>query len=184
MGSYRAAIDGSLTAKDLPPDITAYRRQGRVKYGFGLNLEQELGAAWRVYARAGWNDGHTESFAYTEVDRDLAGGADLRGRAWRRPNDKAGITLMINDISGDHRRYLALGGLGFLLGDGALNYGYEEILETYYNAHLWRGVYLAADLQRIWNPGYNRDRGPVWVGSFRFHFEDSVPFLKTESAAR
>ncbi len=82
---------------------------------------------------------------------------------------------------GDHRRYLALGGLGFLLGDGALNYGREQIVEAYYNAHLWRGIYLAADLQHIWNPGYNRDRGPVTVASFRFHFEDVVPFVRADA---
>lgn len=184
MGSYREAIDGYLLGKDAAPDIIECRQQGRVKYGFGLNMEQELSAAWRVYARAGWNDGRNESFAYTEVDRQLSFGSDLRGRAWRRKNDKAGVAVMIDAVSGDHRRYLALGGLGFLLGDGALNYGREQIVEAYYNAHLWRGVYLAADLQHIWNPGYNRDRGPVLVASFRFHFEDSVPFVREDTGSR
>lgn len=181
MGSYREAIDGYLSGKDPVPDVTEYRQQGRVKYGFGLNLEQDLNATLRVFARAGWDDGHTESFAYTEVDRALALGTDLRGKAWRRPNDKVGIAVLIDGLSGDHRRYLALGGLGFLLGDGALNYGREQIVEAYYNAHLWRGIYLAADLQHIWNPGYNRDRGPVTVASFRFHFEDVVPFVRADA---
>ncbi|MGA2134628.1 MAG: carbohydrate porin [Bryobacteraceae bacterium] len=178
MGDYREAIDGYISGKNPVPDIIDYRQQGRVKYGFGINLEQELTANWRAYARLGWNDGRTESFAYTEVDRELALGTDLRGKAWRRRYDKAGVTFIINGITGDHRRYLALGGLGFLLGDGALQYGHEQILEAYYNAHLWRGIYMAADLQHIWNPGYNQDRGPVTVASFRFHFEDSVPFTK------
>ncbi|HUD98701.1 MAG TPA: carbohydrate porin [Bryobacteraceae bacterium] len=144
MGSYREAIDGYLSGKDPVPNIIEYREQGRVKYGFGLNLEQKLTAMWRVYGRAGWNDGRNESFAYTEVDRQVSFGSDLRGRAWRRKNDRAGVAVMINAISGDHRRYLALGGLGFLLGDGALNYGLEQIIEAYYTAHLWRGVYIAA----------------------------------------
>jgi len=88
-----------------------------------------------------------------------------------RGNDKAGIAVAINGISGDHRRYLQLGGTGFLLGDGTLNYGREEIVESYYTSRLTRGVFAAVDLQHITHPGYNRDRGPVWVPSLRLHFE-------------
>ena len=76
-----------------------------------------------------------------------------------------------NAIKKDHQTYLADGGLGFLLGDGNLNYGRENILETYYTVHVWRGIYLAPGLQHIVNPGYNRDRGPVLVPSFRAHIE-------------
>ena len=32
-------------------------KQGRVKYGFGLNAEQELTPLWRAFGRLGWNDG-------------------------------------------------------------------------------------------------------------------------------
>ncbi len=184
MGDYREANDGYLSGKDLVPDVVEYRRQGRVKYGFGLNLEQELTATWRVYARAGWTDGRYEAYAYTEADRSLSFGTDVRGRRWHRPEDKLGLAFLINGISGDHRAYLALGGLGFLLGDGALSYGREQIVEGYYNFHVWRGVFLAADLQHVWNPGYNRDRGPALVASFRFHVEDSVPFVRTEGGTR
>jgi len=76
-----------------------------------------------------------------------------------------------NRISADHQKYLALGGLGFLLGDGALNYGRENIFESDYNAHLWRGIFAGADLQHINNPGYNRDRGPALAPGLRFHLE-------------
>ena len=62
-----------------------------------------------------------------------------------------------------HQRYLQLGGLGFLLGDGNLNYGREEIFESYYTAHVWHGIFLGPDLQHINNPGYDRARGPIWV---------------------
>src|SRR5690348_4918183 len=70
-----------------------------------------------------------------------------------------------------HQKYLALGGRGFLLGDGGLHYGRETIVEGYYNLHLWRGVYLGADLQHINNPGYNRDRGPALVPGLRLHLD-------------
>lgn len=178
MGSYRQAIDGYLSGKDSTPDITLYRKQGRVKYGFGLNIEQELTSLWRAFGRLGWNDGATESFAYTEIDRTAAVGTDFRGKPWRRPDDKVGAAFVANGISGDHRRYLALGGQGFILGDGALKYGLEKIFETYYTAHIWRGISFAVDYQHVTDPGYNLDRGPVSVVSFRIHFEDAIPFEK------
>jgi hypothetical protein len=178
MGNYREAIDGYLSGKDAVPDVTLYRKQGRVKYGFGLNGEQELTPLWRAFFRLGWNDGHTESFAYTEIDRTAEVGSDLRGTPWHRPQDKVGVAVVGNGISGDHKRYLELGGLGFILGDGSLNYGIEKILETYYTAHVWRGVSVALDYQHVTDPGYNRDRGPASVVSFRVHIEDAVPFDK------
>jgi hypothetical protein len=178
MGSYREAIDGYLSGKDAVPDITLYRQQGRVKYGFGLNVEQELTSFWRAFGRLGWNDGATESFAYTEIDRTAEIGTDFQGKPWHRSQDKIGVAFVANGLSGDHRRYLALGGLGFILGDGALTYGLEKIFETYYTAHVWRGISLAVDYQHIADPGYNQDRGPVSVVSVRIHVEDAVPFDK------
>jgi high affinity Mn2+ porin len=175
MGSYREAINGYLSGKDAVPDVTLYRRQGNVKYGFGLNAEQELNSLWRVFFRLGWNDGRNESFAYTEVDRTSATGSDFRGKPWRRPKDRIGAAYIIDGISGDHRRYLALGGLGFILGDGHLSYGLERIFETYYTAHVWRGLSVAGDYQYIDNPGYNMARGPVSVFSLRLHIEEAIP---------
>jgi hypothetical protein len=168
MGSYREAIDGFLAGRDPVPDVTRYRRQDRTKTGYGLNFEQEVTAAVRVFGRWGINDGHTESFAYTEVDGTVELGADLRLHDERH---KLGLALVDNRLSNLHRTYLALSGLGFLLGDGRLDYGHEHIVEAYYNYRLWRGVAIAADLQHIGNPGYNRDRGPVWVPTTRLHVD-------------
>jgi len=176
MGSYRQAIHAYQAGETPVPDVVATRRQGRIKYGFGFNAEQELTSDLRLYGRFGWNEGHNESFAYTEVDQAISFGADMRGTKWHRRDDKAAVAVLLNAISGDHRQYLALGGLGFILGDGALTYGREQIIETYYNAHVWRGVSIGADLQRVWNPGYNRDRGPVLVGSLRLHIEGLLTF--------
>src|SRR5262249_36759067 len=131
MGSYREAIQAYRAGVDPVPDITAWRHQGRLKYGFGINLEQQIGEGWRAYARLGWNDGRNESFAYTESDRVASFGSDLRGSRWRRPEDKLGTAFLVDALSGDHRTYLALGGLGFILGDGGLRYGREKIWETY-----------------------------------------------------
>jgi hypothetical protein len=178
MGSYREAIDGYLSGKDPVPDIVLYRKQGRIKYGFGLNAEQELTSLWRAFGRLGWNEGANESFAYTEIDRTAEIGTDFRGAPWHRSQDKVGAAFVANGLSGDHRRYLALGGLGFILGDGGLKYGLEKIFETYYTAHVYRGLSVAVDYQHVTNPGYNEDRGPVSVVSFRLHIEDAIPFDK------
>jgi hypothetical protein len=183
MGSYRVTNNEfssgtSSGNSDSAPDITLSRRQGRKKYGFGLNGEQELTQDWRAFGRLGWSDGRNEAFAYTEIDRTAAFGSDLRGTRWHRPQDQLGGAFVVNGLSGDHRRYLALGGLGFILGDGALNYGTERIFETYYTCHIWRGISFAADFQHVTNPGYNQDRGPANVTSFRLHVEEGVPFDK------
>ena len=178
MGSYRQAVDGYLSGKDSTPDVTAYRLQGRVKYGFGLNTEQELTELWRAFGRLGWNDGRNESFAYTEIDRTAEIGTDFSGKPWHRRKDKIGAAFVANALSGDHRRYLELGGNGFILGDGGLRYGLEKILEMYYTAHVWRGISVALDYQRVADPGYNRDRGPANVVGFRIHVEDAISFDK------
>jgi hypothetical protein len=164
MGSYREAVNTS------PPDITLSPRRGRTKYGVGWNAEQQLTEKLRAFIRLGWSDGRNESFAYTEVDRTAAVGFDVRPFPTRQ-FDKLGVAVVQNRLSAAHRDYLAAGGLGFLLGDGALRYGPERIVEGYYTASLGRGIYLSLDVQAIGDPGYNRDRGPVVVPAIRFHVD-------------
>jgi high affinity Mn2+ porin len=171
MGIYREAVanfDGGLTPV---PEITNHPWRITRKYGFGINIEQNLTRNLTAFARFGWDNGKTESFAYTEVDQTFSGGLGANGAWWRRKQDRAGIAFVTNAISKDHQTYLADGGLGFLLGDGKLNYGRENIVESYYTIHAWRGIYLAPGVQHIQNPGYNRDRGPVLVPTFRAHVE-------------
>jgi hypothetical protein len=169
MGSYDEAIHAFLSGQDARPDVVAHRAQGRVKTGAGLNVEYALRPFVRVFARTGWNEGHNESFAYTEVNNSVLAGGDLSGGRWRRSQDRLGLALVSNGLSEPHREYLALGGQGFLLGDGALTYGREDIVETYYTAHLWRGLSASGGIQYIDHPGYNRDRGPVLVEMLRLH---------------
>lgn len=178
MGSYQEAIQGYLSGQTSTPDITAYRKQGRTKYGFDINVEQYLAKDWEAYGRLGYSDGINEDFAYTEADRAGSVGSILYGTRWHRPNDKVGEAFMVNALSGAHARYLQLGGLGFILGDGNLSYGFEKIFETFYTAHIWNGLSVAVDWQHINDPGYNLARGPVSVLSFRIHIEDGVPFDK------
>ena len=176
MGLYRDAVKNYLAGKIATPDITTVEKFGAVKYGFGLNFEQELTPDLRAFGRFGWNEGQHESYAYTEVDQTVEFGGDysladgLFGLP-RRPNDKLGLAFVTNAIKRDHQEYLKLGGLGFLLGDGKLNYAREDILEGYYTVHAWRGLSYALDAQYINHPGYNQDRGPVLVESVRMHID-------------
>jgi hypothetical protein len=171
MGIYQVANEQYLRGEVPTPDITNHPLQVTTKYGFGINFEQVVTNNIVVYGRFGWNNGKTESWAYTEVDQAVQIGAGFRGRMWKREYDRAGIAFVSDGISSEHARYLSYGGLGFILGDGGLTYGRENILESYYTAHAWRGIYVGPDLQYIVNPGYNKVRGPVIVPSFRLHVE-------------
>ncbi|HEY6329965.1 MAG TPA: carbohydrate porin [Blastocatellia bacterium] len=171
MGSYRTAIDNFLSGTTPTPEIDIHTPLTRTKAGLGVNFEQEVSSLARVFFRGGWNDGRNESFAYTEVDNTVLAGMDIRGDRWKRRFDKVGAAFVSNGISAIHAEYLALGGLGFLLGDSRLSYGREDIFETYYTAHVWRGVFASFDFQHINNPGYNRDRGPLIVPAVRLHID-------------
>ena len=164
-GAYRDAI-----AISSPPSVADVRRT-QSKYGFGLSTQVEVTDDIGAFVRAGWSDGRTETFMFTEIDRSLSVGALVKGTGWGRPEDKFGVAGYINGLSAAHRDYLARGGLGFFLGDGQLNYGTERILEGFYSLGVTKNMALSVGYQRITNPGYNRDRGPVDVLSLRLHAE-------------
>ena len=171
MGIYQYANEQYLQGQVVPPNLADHPLQVTTKYGFGINFEQVLTRNILSYGRFGWNNGKTESWSFTEIDQTFSGGIGFLGRMWKRRYDRAGIAFASNGISSEHARYLSYGGLGFVLGDGGLKYGRESILESYYTAHVWRGIYLGPDLQYFVNPGYNQVRGPVVVPSFRLHVE-------------
>jgi high affinity Mn2+ porin len=171
MGIYRDAIIDFEDGLTPIPEITDHPWHITRKYGFGVNLQQNLTRYLTAFARFGWDNGKTESFAYTEVDQTLSGGLGAYGVWWHRAQDRAGLAFVTNGICKDHQKYLADGGSGFLLGDGGLTHGRENIVESYYTAHLWRGIYIGPDLQHVNNPGYNRARGPVTIPGFRIHLE-------------
>ncbi len=171
MGEYRESVEQYQAGKVAVPSIIATESFGAVKYGFGVNTEQEVTASLRLFARFGWNEDQHESFAYTEVGQTVSVGGDYNGQSWQRPNDKLGVAFVSNAIKRDHQNYLRNGGQGFLLGDGNLKYGRENVAEIYYNAHIWRGFYGMVGGSAIVAPGYNRDRGPVFVPAARLHVD-------------
>lgn len=171
MGDYRDAVNHYLEGLTPRPEITSVEQFGALKYGVDFNVEQNVTDNLRLAGRFGWNEGQHESYVYTEDDQTFLLGGDYTGTRWHRKQDKIGVAFVSNAIKKDHQNYLKYGGLGFLLGDGHLNYARENILEAYYNAHAWKGLYWAADNQFIAHPGYNKDRGPVDVQSVRLHLE-------------
>jgi hypothetical protein len=170
MGDYREAMAIGAATNTVPSTL-ADEQPGRTKYGFGVNIEQPLAnnGETGLFARLGWANGANSAWSYTEVDRDASMGLQVSGRNWGRPEDNFGIGVAADGLTGSHRHYLEEGGIGMLIGDGALSYGLEKVCEVYYRIQLGRYVQLSPDFQYIENPGYNRDRGPVQVYGMRLH---------------
>lgn len=169
-GNYGEALQLAAAA-DTAPNLHDTLKFGTLKYGFGISADQEIAGGIGVFLRLGWNDGKTESFEFTAIDRVASSGLSVSGGRWRRKDDTAATALTVAGISAVHALYLERGGLDFLIGDGALNYAPEYNWESYYNARLFKGFYAAFDAQHIVNPAYNRDRGPLWAYSLRLHIE-------------
>ena len=167
MGNYNESIALNPTAPVIE-DVQGY---GNKKYGFAINAEQELNDYLGFFVRASWNDGHTQTWAFTEIDHSLSMGLSANGSKWNRNNDTPGLAVVSSGISGPHKDYLGAGGYGFMLGDGKINYALEHVAEFYYSAELNKNqMYLTGGYQLILNPGYNQDRkGPVNVFSLRLH---------------
>jgi high affinity Mn2+ porin len=169
MGSYADALAEPITTPNYP-DITLVRAV-RTNYGFAANLEQAMTADLGVFARASWSPGLDEIIGWTDCDESVSSGAVLKGTLWGRPNDSIGVAGVIEGLSGEARAYFAAGGLGILIGDGALNYQPEKILEAYYSYSLNKWSSLTFDYQFVDDPAYNADRGPVHIFSGRLHAE-------------
>ncbi|RUL72980.1 carbohydrate porin [Dyella choica] len=170
-GNYLDAI-AAAEGTGNPPDVTSVRKPSS-KVGYGISFEQRLSRDVGLFLRASSANDRSEEYAFTEIDNVLSGGLSINGTHWKRPDDVFGIAYSTAGLNRQHREYLAAGGLGGFLGDGQLTrYGREQVLETYYNYHLYKGVQISPDLQLILNPGYNADRrGPVFIYGVRMHLE-------------
>ena len=176
MGSYTQALQPQYALYEngrLRPNLLATRQARRTKYGFVVNAEQEITPSVGLFGRLSWDDGKNETWAFTEIDRSLSLGITSDGRRWHRPTDRVGLAVVGNGLSPEHRAYLARGGYGFILGDGALTYATEFITELYYSIDFPKyHAALSPDYQLVLNPGYNQDRqGPIHVAGLRLHVE-------------
>lgn len=181
---FRNRVDGGSFADALAaagpgvPDLGTVRRV-QTRRGWGLTLEAPLGDDAGVFLRMSRNDGNVEPYAFTSIDRQVAVGSQFSGKPWGRAQDRWGVGFAANGLSGPHRAYLARGGQDFFLGDGALSYGTERVLEAYYRwvfPEVALGPWklqnaFSGGVQHMANPGYNRDRGPVRTWMARWHAE-------------
>jgi high affinity Mn2+ porin len=167
MGSYADALAEPITIPTYP-DITLVR-EVRTNYGFVANVEQAINNDLGVFSRASWSPGQDEIIGWTDCDESLSAGWTLKGTAWSRPNDTIGLAGVVEGLSSEARAYFAAGGLGILIGDRALNYRPEKVLESYYSYSLNKWSWLTFDYQFVADPGYNADRGPVHIFAGRFH---------------
>ena len=167
MGNYRQ----SLALDPLHPVIENTRANGHTKYGFGINADQEINDFLGCFLRASWNDGNNETWVFSEIDHTISAGISANGKKWKREGDNTGLAFVASGISKPHQDYLKAGGLGFMLGDGNLNYTGEYLTELYYSAELLKNaIYISTAWQLLINPGYNLDRqGPVNILSVRVH---------------
>ncbi len=178
-GNYAEAL--RLAAETgTTPSVIATRQPGTLKYGTGVSFDQEITSDFGFFTRLGWNDGKTESFAFTAIDRLTGGGVSLKGTRWKRKDDVVATSLTASGLSAVHAEYLAQGGVDFLIGDGRLNYAPEYLWESYYSARVAPGFFATVDVQHYTNPAFNHDRGPVWVESIRLHIEFGVHPLQAK----
>jgi len=169
-GTYSDAL--ALAAATGTTPSTAAVRTDRTKYGFVLNLEQQLAPDLGLFARVGRTEGGIEEDEFTDVNQSVSIGLSLAGTRWGRPNDTVGLAGAVNQISRTGKHYLAAGGLGILVGDGQLRQaGPEQIVETYYSLAAFSFAKVTADYQFVNNPAYNRQRGPVSALALRLHAE-------------
>jgi len=166
MGSYADAVNSQVRPANILNSETF-----RYKYGFGLNLEQELFKDVGFFSRLGWSDGHTEAWVFSDVDYTANAGLSVKGAAWHRPDDTFGLAGVLNGLSHVHQEFFEAGGVGILAGDGQLDYGWEKIIETYYDFKVWKSVHVSVDYQFITDPAFNQARGPVSFFGGRLHWE-------------
>lgn len=167
MGAYDDALDQAASTGTVPSVASVRTRHAKI--GVGISLEQALAADIGLFARASRADGKTETYAFAEIDRSLSLGVLLQGALWGRPDDTAGAALARNGLSDAHRAYLGAGGLGYFVGDGALDYRPEAITELFYNFAAGTRAHVGLNWQHIANPGYNGARGPVNLAAVRLH---------------
>jgi high affinity Mn2+ porin len=84
-GQFARFDDALVLARStgLAPDLVTVRRK-QDRFGIALNAEQDVTDTLGVFLRAGTSDGAIETYDFTDIDRSLAFGGALKGKAWGR----------------------------------------------------------------------------------------------------
>ncbi len=157
---------GNASAPDL-----CWVRKPNVKMGIGIFGEQYIAKDIGVFSRAMYSDGKSEVDAYTSTDRSVSLGMLAKGSLWSRPRDVTGIGVNLGWISSAHTEYLRLGGIDGFIGDGHIRPALETALDAFYSVNIRKSYWLSGDYQRIVNPAFNSDRGPVSILNVKIHGE-------------
>lgn len=152
------------------PDL-CWVRKPNIKMGIGINMEQALTDDVGFFLRGMYSDGETEVYSYIPADRSFSLGTSIKGERWGRDKDSLGIAYGQSWISDQHVAYLNRGGVDGFIGDGKINYQPEQVVDIYYQWHVFTSTWLSLDYQHISNPAFNADRGPVDMYNGRLHFE-------------
>lgn len=153
------------------PDL-CFVRKPNSKLGIGMFGQQYIAKDIGVFSRAMYADGKTEVDAYTSTDRSATFGFLGKGSKWSRPRDVLGVGLNFGWISKAHAEYLRLGGIDGFVGDGFITPAAERSLDAFYSVYIPKSsMWFTADYQRVTNPGFNADRGPVNIYGLRVHGE-------------
>ncbi len=167
-GNVYDVVQQAVLLDDLPPQLDALHRR-HFKTGGGINIKQQIVPNLGFFMRASMADGRYETVDYTDVDRQLSFGLVAAGKSWGRELDEIGGAWAFSGLSGHRVKYFELGGTSVYIGDGALSYGGEKNLETYYKLGLNKNIDATFDYQLIVNPGHNTARGPVNLFALRLH---------------
>jgi high affinity Mn2+ porin len=174
LGYYNTGTMGNYAAADslAQPRVILTRKAGTSKYGFGLNMQQELSNTLSAFMRIGWNNGQTETWSYIEADQSLSIGLSANGSGWKRAGDNLGFAVVVNALSADHKRYIERGGYGRQIGGKLQTYSPEMIGELYYSFRpLKTKLWFTADYQLCLNAGYNSNRSALHMFAIRAHVQ-------------
>jgi high affinity Mn2+ porin len=153
------------------PNIIATQRL-RTNYGFVVNFEQQLQDNVGAFFRYSWNAGENQLCCFTDITESTSGGLSIKGAFWGRPEDTIGIAGAYNVISPALQSYLAAGGRGLVIGNGALpNYAGEKVFETYHSYAATGNLTISADYQHIGGAAYFAERGAINMFSGRIHLQ-------------
>jgi high affinity Mn2+ porin len=152
------------------PDL-CWVRKPTTKAGIGIFGQQYIATDIGLFSRVMISDGRSEVDAYTSTDRSASFGVLAKGSLWSRPLDVTGIGVNLGWISQSHAEYLRLGGIDGFIGDGTINPRAESSIDVFYSVNFRKSFWLSGDYQRITNPAFNADRGPLDVFGVRIHAE-------------
>jgi len=106
------------------------------------SADRAIGAVHLLQRR---HPGHNEAWNFTDINYMASAGVSVNGEAGQRSGDTFGLAGVMSGISHQNQEFLEARGSGILDDDGPLSYGWEKVLETYYDFRIWEAVHATLD---------------------------------------